>query len=415
MIRAGLQEIFRRKPGRYESIDGIRALAVIWVIFFHALFEWGNFVSSEAYETAVHSPWNWLWTKGYLAINPFFIISGFLIGDLLLSEFERRGAIELKSFYLRRFFRLAPAYYLVLAGFVAYGFYDPTLYSLRTLWANLIYVNNWLPHRGQPAIWTWSLAVEEQFYILCPLFILALRRKALPAGKVILALIVLSIAWNYRNAVVHGPFKVLYRPADDLDGYFRFFDFTYAKTTTRVSALLLGVGCAFLKRDARWMARLSSPVGTFAMTFAFLAISFVSFNPAFLPPGGSFSKPIVTALFNPLSAFSFACLVMLLQTKRGFGGAADRFLGAGVWYPVAQVAYGLYLLHCPVVDAFYKLFPPGPSIDFGRLTLNGCVILAVTFGAAIVLNLFVENPMRKFGYRLAKRKTENGLRESHVA
>lgn len=415
MIRAGLQEIFRRKPGRYESIDGIRALAVIWVIFFHTLFEWGNFVSSETYEAVVHSPWNWLWTKGYLAINPFFIISGFLIGDLLLSEYEKRGGIDLRSFYTRRIFRLAPAYYLVLAGFVAYWFYDPSLYSLRTLWANVIYVNNWLPHRGQPAIWTWSLAVEEQFYILCPLFILLLRRKGLPAGKVILALMVLSIAWNYRSAVEKGPFKVLYHPVDDLEGYFHFFDHTYAKTTTRVSALLMGVGCAFLKRDSRWMARLSSPVGTFALTFAFLAISFVSYNPAFLPAGGSYSKPIVTALFNPLSAFSFACLVMLLQTKRGFGAAADRFLGADVWYPVAQVSYGLYLLHCPVVDAFYKVFPPAPTIDFGRLTLNACAILFVTFLAAIALNVFVETPMRKIGYRLAQRRSANGLRQSHLA
>ncbi len=403
MIRDGLNEIFRRKPGRYESIDGIRALAVIWVIFFHVLFCWGEFVSSSAYESVVHSSWNWFWTKGYLAINPFFVISGFLIGDLLLGEYAKKGGIALRGFYIRRFFRLAPAYYLILGGFAAFWFYDPSLYTIRYLWTNLIYINNWFPHAGKPAIWAWSLAVEEQFYILCPLFILFLMRRKLPAGKVILLLIAASIGWNYYGAMTKGPFRVIYHPPDDLAAYFHFFDETYAKTTTRASALLMGVGCAFLRRDDAWMARLRSGLGTGLMTFFFFAISFISYNPAFLPPGGSESKPIITALFNPLSAFSFACLVMLLQTRRGFGGVADRLLGAKIWFPFAQISYGLYLLHCIVTDTFYRLLPPAAEITLGRLTLNAFAILAITTVLAIGMNVLVETPMRKYGYRLAKR------------
>jgi peptidoglycan/LPS O-acetylase OafA/YrhL len=404
MIREGLKEIFRRTPGRYESVDGIRALAVIWVIFFHVLFVWGESVSSAQYETVVHSSWNWLWTKGYLAINPFFVISGFLIGDLLQNEISRKGTVALRSFYLRRFFRLAPAYYLVLVGFIGFWFYDSSFYTLRTIWTNFIYVNNWFPHQGKPAIWAWSLAVEEQFYILCPLFLLALSRKRIPPGPTILGLIALSIGWNYYIAVTQGPFKVIYHPTDDLNAYFHFFDETYSKTTTRASAILMGVGCAFLKRDERWMIRLRSSVGTGILTFAFLAISFVSFNPAFLPPRGSESKPVVTALFNPLSAFSFACLLMLLQTERGFGKWASRFLSARIWFPFAQVSYGLYLLHCIVTDAFYRLVPPSAEITLGRLTLNAFGVLAVTAVFAVLLNVLIETPMRKIGYRLARGK-----------
>jgi peptidoglycan/LPS O-acetylase OafA/YrhL len=93
---------------------------------------------------------------------------------------------------------------------------------------------------------------------------------------------------------------------------------------------------------------------------------------------------------------------MLLQTRRGFGNIADRFLGANVWFPIAQISYGLYLLHCIVTDTFYRLIPPASEITLGRLTLNAFIILAITTVLAIIMNVVVETPMRKFGYRIAK-------------
>lgn len=403
MIQEGLREIFRRKPGRYDSIDGIRALAVLWVIAFHTLFVWGDSVSSSHYESIVHSSWNWFWTKGYIAINPFFVISGFLIGDLLLREYDRTSDLRLRSFYIRRFFRLAPAYYLLLAGIAVYGWFTPTAsFSLDALWTNFFYINNWFPHRDQPALWAWSLAVEEQFYILCPLLILALMRKRLPAGRTILGLVALSIAWNYYIAATKGPFKVIYRPTDDLDAYYRFFDFTYAQTLTRASALLMGVGCAYLKRSSKAMERLKSNSAVALMTFFFFSINFAFLNPASLPPGGSESSPIMTAILNPLSAFSFACLVMLIQTGRGFGRIADRLLGSAFWFPVAQISYGLYLIHCVVVDYYYRFFPPPSEITQVRLLLNFVVVFLVSAVLSVALSVFVETPMRKLGYRLAK-------------
>src|SRR5262249_41526889 len=160
----------------------------------------------------------------------FFVISGFLIGDMLLSELERSGRLNFRSFYVRRWFRLAPAYYLVLIGFAVFHRIDPSHYSLDRLWTNFIYVNNWFPLRGQPAVWTWSLAVEEQFYLLCPLLLSVLWRAQRTTVLVIGGAIVLSIAWNYWKARTAGPFRLTYHSDHDPEAFFAFFDHSYAQT-----------------------------------------------------------------------------------------------------------------------------------------------------------------------------------------
>jgi peptidoglycan/LPS O-acetylase OafA/YrhL len=401
VLRAGLREIFERPKGRYEAIDGIRAIAVIWVIFFHVLFAWGDSVSPAEYERVVHAPWNWMWTKGFLAINPFFIISGFLIADLLLAQIERRDRVDFRAFYIRRYARLAPAYYLVLVGFILFHRIEPAHYSLDHVWANFLYVNNWFSLRDQPAVWSWSLAVEEQFYLVCPLFILGLWRVKWSAAWVICALIAASIAWNYAIARTAGPFRLVYQWRHDPEAFFTFFDRSYAQTLTRVSALWMGVGCAYLARSAKWMARFRSRAGGGLLAAAFTLISLVTLNPWVNPPSGRLTPPRMTALLNPLSAFSFACLVLLVLSRSRVGTGVGRFLASRLWYPFAQVSYGLYLLHGPVTDAYFRLFPPAATIDPVPLTLKGFAVLGVTSVLAIVLFVVVEAPGRRIGHRVA--------------
>jgi peptidoglycan/LPS O-acetylase OafA/YrhL len=403
-LRARIDEVFRRKPGRYEALDGLRAIAIIWVVFFHAFYVWGYYTTPEQYEAAVHAPWNWIWTKGFLSINLFFVLSGFLIGDLLWEERDRRGTIDFRRFYIRRFFRLAPAYYLLLAGFVVYWCFEPGRYSLRYFGANLLYLNNWFPHREQPALWLWSLAIEEQFYLVCPLLVYGLAKRSVPAGTVLLILIGLSIAWGYDAATFHGPFPTIYHPTHQPEAYFRYFDAIYANTFVRASALLMGVGCAWLRRDPKWRERLSSAFGAGLLGFFFLVIGFLSLNPDYNPKGGSLGSPIVTALFNPLSSFSFACLLLLALTRRGLGFWVERFLASPAWYPIAQLSYGIYLLHCVVLTVFYRILPPDSVITPGSLVLRSCALFAASFLVAVPLFLFVEAPLRRVGYRLGTRK-----------
>ena len=154
------------------GIDGLRALAVIAVVLYHSqdLTGIASFLEPQG---------------GFLGVEMFFVISGFLITSLLLSEHESSGRIDLKDFWIRRARRLLPALYLFLAGMVVLAtlFTDDAIAKVRSeVFGALFYVSNWLliasdesyfDAAGRPSLLRhlWSLAIEEQFYLLWPILV----------------------------------------------------------------------------------------------------------------------------------------------------------------------------------------------------------------------------------------------------
>ncbi|MDV7396633.1 acyltransferase family protein, partial [Arthrospira platensis SPKY1] len=103
--------------------------------------------------------WSWVWNADK-SVDIFFVISGFLISGILLRQIDRDGKIQMWQFYSRRFLRLSPAYWLVIGLYVAIGVYvvddkARELMKLENLWANVLYVNNFLPYKEQAMNWTW--------------------------------------------------------------------------------------------------------------------------------------------------------------------------------------------------------------------------------------------------------------------
>jgi peptidoglycan/LPS O-acetylase OafA/YrhL len=156
-------------PTRFAPLDGIRALAVTAVILFHAAPSWA--------------------TGGYFGVDLFFILSGYLITSLLLGEWQRTGAIGLKAFWGRRARRLLPALFLMLAVVAGVAFVYPKVLGSPDLFgdtaATLGYVANWhfiavhtdyfaAVSNPSPLQHTWTLAIEEQFYVVWPLVVLAI-------------------------------------------------------------------------------------------------------------------------------------------------------------------------------------------------------------------------------------------------
>jgi peptidoglycan/LPS O-acetylase OafA/YrhL len=151
------------QPNRIPCLDGLRAISIGLVVISHFVGALGLQINT---------------TVGNLGVRVFFVISGFLITSILASEFEKTSNLNLKKFYFRRTLRIFPAYYFyisVIFLFTLIGFYD---ISKRSFISPLTYTSNYL----FPNVWelghTWSLSVEEQFYLLFPgiLLILGLRR-----------------------------------------------------------------------------------------------------------------------------------------------------------------------------------------------------------------------------------------------
>ena len=171
--------ITRPKQGYLPALDGWRAIAIFAVIQFHdGLYQLGPFSNRL------------LHTWGYLGVDLFFAISGFLICSRLLDEQRRKGAISLRGFYIRRSFRIMPAAWLFLGVCALLSLANILPRDWGGLVASLLMVRNfWVAHAGDtPAHWYtihfWSLSVEEHFYLLLPglLVLLARKRQLLVTG-----------------------------------------------------------------------------------------------------------------------------------------------------------------------------------------------------------------------------------------
>ena len=198
------------RPAHRLDLDGLRAVAVVLVMLSHAGGPWGN--------------------GGNAGVTAFFVLSGFLITGILQAELMRTGRVDLMAFYRRRIRRLAPALLVLLAvvlpvWMLAGGSSDRVLPIL----GSLLYVNNWLSVLGlnmEPLPHTWSLAIEEQFYLLWPIALVVLGPR-----RALVVAVVLAAGSAVARAVAEGAFE-------------------YFSTLTRADAILVGSALALAGRAA---------------------------------------------------------------------------------------------------------------------------------------------------------------------
>lgn len=353
--------------GYLPGLDGIRALAVLGVMLYHADLPW--------------------MPGGFLGVDVFFVLSGFLITSLVLEEFDRRGRIDFKSFYIRRARRLLPALLLMLfvVGIAAAFFYRDAAPAFRAdAIASLFYVNNWwyivadqsyFEFIGRPPLLKhlWSLAIEEQFYLIWP----AVTFIALKLGKrravLITALVgaVASTVWMAVLSISNGYPEL----ADPSRAYFG--------TDTHIMGLLIGAALATVWRPGRLPTRV--PPGARALLVglgvaALFAVIWVFWQV------GEFDSLLYRGgflLFAILVAFLIA---MASHPASPFG----RALGTQPWRYIGQRSYGLYLWHWPV------FMVTRPDLDIG---LDGLPLLilrfGITFGLAELSYRYVEMPIRR--------------------
>src|ERR1700760_4266988 len=202
------------------TLDGWRGIAVMGVILYHGRGQFSG--NSIPMRLAAHC---------YLGVDVFFAISGFLICGLLLREYQETGDISLRRFYIRRFFRILPPYYISLAAICAAGAFFALPFNFADVPSCLLFYRNYRPlgsdeYGGFYTAHYWTLAIEEHFYLLWPMLLLAVRPKR--SGKVGFLLAMLVFAWR----VIEGHFHLLaggLPPANLL-----------ARTDIRMDALLWG-------------------------------------------------------------------------------------------------------------------------------------------------------------------------------
>jgi peptidoglycan/LPS O-acetylase OafA/YrhL len=345
------------RPG----LDGLRALAVAGVVLYHAGVSW--------------------MPGGFLGVDVFFVLSGYLITSLLLAERRREGSVGFKAFWLRRARRLLPAVLLVVfvcllaASTIAR---DDLARTRGDALASLVYMTNWhliaASHSyfnafGRPSLLQhlWSLAVEEQFYLFWPLILLGSLKLVGRRGTVLLT-VALALA---STALMWG----LYNPNQDPSR-------VYYGTDTRASTLLVGALLAFAWplggfRDevSRRAARVLDGIGCLALVGVLAFFVRVQDYDPWLYRGGF----LLVAL----------CTAVLIAVVVHPASALGRALGTRTLRWIGVRSYGIYLWHWPVM----MLTRPGIDVPW-RGTLVILAQIALTIALAALSYRYVEMPVR---------------------
>ncbi len=345
------------------ALDGIRALAVAAVLAYHAGFPWAR--------------------GGFLGVDAFFVLSGYLITSLLLAEYRSQGRIVFTAFWARRARRLLPALFLMLIGVGVYAVVFAKPDELDRLRADALttiaYVANWRPiFSGEsyfeqfsvpsPLRHTWSLAIEEQWYAFWPLLLFVILRLRGGSLRVTLGV---SLAMAAGSALLMA---LLFQPLHDPSRVF------YG-TDTRAQSLLVGAILAMLliqRGPVRSVAGRTMLQGGAILCAVFVALVWARAN------DGS------TLLYRGgFLVLGTAVAVVIAASVQPVGSIVGRLLSIPPLRGLGLISYGVYLWHWPI---FLVLTPDRVGWnDYPLFALR----VAATLGIAIASYRFLEMPIRR--------------------
>jgi peptidoglycan/LPS O-acetylase OafA/YrhL len=344
-----------------SALDGARGLAIAAVLLFHG----GHL------------------TGGYLGVDFFFVLSGFLITSLLLAEASRTGRVGLGGFWARRARRLLPALAVLMIGIALYSWTLAKPAELSQIrgdaFATIAYVANWHNIFGHQSYWaiftapsplthTWSLAIEEQFYLVWPLLfvaLLALRKRADPK-----ALLVLCVGLAAISTILMA---VLYDPSNTNRAYYG--------TDTRAAAILFGAGLA------AWM-KTRGPAHSRTSRIALEVVGL----------GAALGLAIAWARLEGQSRFLYrggfllcglAATAVIAAAVHPEAGVISRALSFRPLCALGLISYGVYLYHWPI----------DVVMNGERMHLTGWPLFiaqtAVTLALATASFILIERPVRR--------------------
>lgn len=393
---------------RVPVLDGIRALACVWVIALHCVSLLGSFwirpeidvhrLDADALRTLLAEPLLRVLVKGELGVDVFFVLSGFLIVGMLLRERSTSGTIRPGRFLVGRFLRLYPSWLAAILLFAVFS--RETLASLP--W-NLVYLNNYLPTYDQFMLHGWSLAVEWQFYALLPLALLLASRIRLSWVLALAALWALSLVSRFAVVQANGlHLDLAMNPGLGREACARFNETLYSRLPMCGAGLLAGGIAAWWHRRGS-AERFFRDRGRISASLVVLSIAVIAaiLQPSPVAPrdpAADTATLVYLAIYKHLFTAAVSFLLVGLLVGHPLLELPRRILAARVWQPLALLSYGAYLLHPLFIKALYLHAPPVSPGPGAIVAIAGGAI-AVSFLAAIPLYLFVELPARTFAAR----------------
>jgi peptidoglycan/LPS O-acetylase OafA/YrhL len=377
---------------RYPALHGLRVLAILSVLQIHVTFVLtGDFLGQP---TGLLDPLfigssYWI----FFGMDVFFMLSGFLIGSILLRSLELEGTQNLRRFYLRRIFRTFPSYWVVLTVLALTTTLTASQrgnllleYLYGTNFASLIPGSVVMP-------WGWSLSLEEQFYLVVPLLFFVLHRLRSDAQRFTLLVGLWALALIIRLAVYFygGPWD-----------YYSLQLTLYFRTYARFDALVAGILLVFVHRRygaviGRWF---KAPFHRALVGMFSLSCLWVLYNPALF----GLEHLLLVHVFawgTTTTVMYFGPLLMLLSGE----GWLHRVLSAPIFRRIATLGYGVYLVHMPLMH--YVLLPVVQALHRRGASMTLLwpaallALIVASLSVAYALHVLVEKPALRIRERLA--------------
>ena len=362
---SALHELCHRPSQQLPTLDGLRAIAVLLVICDHWVYEWVDIAHLPAPSFVRLPLFYWGWT----GVDLFFVLSGFLIGRQLWSELDRTGRIDVWQFVLRRGLRIWPLYYVVLIGLAL-------IRDARApQWPDWIMLSNYVPTRYARS---WSLSTEEQFYLLMPVTLLAIRKFVAARWwpYCVLALLIpvcASRAYTLAELSAHS-----LTPQ-------RISDLMYSAFHLHCESLLIGTMVAWI---TLWKPELLSP----AASSRFAARVFLGAGAVAI--FGIALRTLNREVFAYLAlgcVYGAALCIALADTS-----PATEALRWRIWYPIARLSFGMYLNHLILrepTDTIIRVMSQAFRASSREAFLAGLILTVLaSAGMAAITFVCVEQP-----------------------
>ena len=374
---------------RYPALHGLRVLAILSVIQYHVTW---IFLGEQS--VPLDLDFSSASLSVFFGMDLFFLLSGFLIGAILLHSLAQSGTQNIRRFYLRRIFRTFPSYWVVLTLLVL--IFPLTEGQLEHLPYEYLYLTNFMPLLRTEIVmfWGWSLSLEEQFYLAVPLLFFVLHRLPHDRARIGVLLALWAVPLGIRLYLFFA-----YAPWND----FHLYDTLYFRTPTRIDPIVAGILLAIVhvrygEQITRW---LETPFHRALLSVPACACLWLLLAP------GMFGQEHVQFIHvlswgTITSLMYFPALLLLLH---GGDGWIRRGLSLPYFRHAATVGYGVYLVHIPLIDHIAVPFAHTMMAREVSLLIVWPVafvgVTAASFAIGYVMHLIIEKPSMRMRQWLA--------------